>query len=116
MGMMKEKGALVPWASAKLMSPLPRPTLILAGGRAYRKHLIEMQGGDTKMPPHPHAFLKNGNARLQLVTLLRALQTFGLAAAALRLLLEREFSTSELGAQSLGRDGRAPPVLVGQAV
>ena len=40
---LKEKGALVPWASAKLMSPLPRPTLILAGGRAYRKHLIDQQ-------------------------------------------------------------------------
>ena len=58
---LRERGALSTFAAAHLLSPLPRPTLILAGGRAYRTHLTEMQGSKTLMPEHPHAFLKNGN-------------------------------------------------------
>lgn len=47
--------ALLP-PETRLLAPIPRPTMILAAGLAYRSHLAEMAG--TPTPAHPTAFLK----------------------------------------------------------
>lgn len=53
---LKENGALTPLARAKLMAPIPRPTLILSCGMNYHEHLREM---NTPVPKTPTAFTKN---------------------------------------------------------
>jgi acylpyruvate hydrolase len=53
---LKTGGALVPLAKAKLMAPIPQPTLILSCGMNYHEHLREM---NTPVPKTPTAFTKN---------------------------------------------------------
>lgn len=53
---LKGSDALVPLAQAKLMAPLPQPTLILSCGLNYGEHLREM---NTPVPKTPTAFTKN---------------------------------------------------------
>jgi acylpyruvate hydrolase len=43
--------------TARLLPPIPDPSLIVAAGLSYRSHLQEMAG--TPTPPHPTAFLKS---------------------------------------------------------
>lgn len=50
-----ETGAIRSIAEARLAAPLPRPSLILSVGLAYREHLEEM---NVPEPPEPTAFLK----------------------------------------------------------
>jgi acylpyruvate hydrolase len=53
---LKTGGALTPLAKAKLMAPIPQPTLILSCGLNYHEHLREM---NTPVPKTPTAFTKN---------------------------------------------------------
>jgi 2-keto-4-pentenoate hydratase/2-oxohepta-3-ene-1,7-dioic acid hydratase in catechol pathway len=58
---LRERGAVMPFAEAHLLAPLPRPAILACHGRAYRSHLAEMSG-ETKVPETPSGFLKNANA------------------------------------------------------
>jgi 2-keto-4-pentenoate hydratase/2-oxohepta-3-ene-1,7-dioic acid hydratase in catechol pathway len=49
-------GGLMAPGTAKLLAPIPEPSMILAIGLAYKSHLAEMS--NTPAPPHPSAFLK----------------------------------------------------------
>jgi 2-keto-4-pentenoate hydratase/2-oxohepta-3-ene-1,7-dioic acid hydratase in catechol pathway len=53
---LRDQGALVPRAQAKLLAPIPDPLLILSCGMNYRAHLAEMK---TPVPDKPAAFTKN---------------------------------------------------------
>ena len=53
--LLRERGAILP-QSTRLLSPIPRPGMILAAGLAYRSHLAEM--AETPTPAQPTAFLK----------------------------------------------------------
>ena len=53
---LRETGALISFADAPLLPPIPNPNLILSEGLNYRRHLAEMSG--TPAPPHPTAFIK----------------------------------------------------------
>jgi len=56
---LREAGALIPRAGAKLAAPLPDPSLILSCGMNYRAHLREM---NTAVPDYPTSFVKNAAA------------------------------------------------------
>jgi acylpyruvate hydrolase len=49
-------GGVLPAANARLLAPIPNPSMLLAVGLAYKSHLAEMS--KTPAPPHPSAFLK----------------------------------------------------------
>lgn len=53
---LRESGALIPRAAARLLAPIPDPGLILSCGLNYRAHLEEMK---TAIPEFPTAFTKN---------------------------------------------------------
>lgn len=56
---LREAGALVKRADARLLAPIPDPALILSCGMNYREHLREM---NTAVPDYPTSFAKNANA------------------------------------------------------
>jgi len=56
---LREKGALVRRANARLLAPLPDPGLILSCGMNYRAHLQEMS---TAVPDYPTSFVKSASA------------------------------------------------------
>lgn len=53
---LRNDGTLVALSDAGLLSPVPRPNLILSVGLNYKRHLAEMAG--TPAPAHPSAFMK----------------------------------------------------------
>lgn len=55
---MRASGALLP-ATARLLAPVPDPTMIISIGQAYHSHVHEMKG---KPLSEPHAFLKAPSA------------------------------------------------------
>jgi len=56
---LRESGALVPRAKARLLAPIPNPGMILSTGLNYHAHLEEM---NTPVPDRPHAFVKSSAA------------------------------------------------------
>jgi 2-keto-4-pentenoate hydratase/2-oxohepta-3-ene-1,7-dioic acid hydratase in catechol pathway len=52
---LRESGVLIPEAQARLMAPIPRPTLMLSCGTNYRAHLAEF---NATQPSRPGAFIK----------------------------------------------------------
>jgi 2-keto-4-pentenoate hydratase/2-oxohepta-3-ene-1,7-dioic acid hydratase in catechol pathway len=56
---LRESGALIPRAGARLLAPIPDPAMILSCGMNYREHLREM---NSAVPDYPTSFIKNGNA------------------------------------------------------
>ncbi|MBR0754351.1 fumarylacetoacetate hydrolase family protein [Bradyrhizobium jicamae] len=56
---MREEGALVARASARLSAPIPDTSFILCGGANYRQHLQEMK---VEVPHQPLSFVKNATS------------------------------------------------------
>jgi 2-keto-4-pentenoate hydratase/2-oxohepta-3-ene-1,7-dioic acid hydratase in catechol pathway len=56
---LRDSGALVPRAEARLLAPIPDPALILSCGMNYGEHLREM---NSAVPDYPTSFAKNANA------------------------------------------------------
>jgi 2-keto-4-pentenoate hydratase/2-oxohepta-3-ene-1,7-dioic acid hydratase in catechol pathway len=56
---LREAGALVPRAGARLAAPIPDPGVILSAGMNYHGHLKEM---NTPVPDQPTAFVKSSAA------------------------------------------------------
>jgi acylpyruvate hydrolase len=56
---LRETGALVESAKARLAAPIPDPSVILSGGMNYHGHLKEM---NTPVPTMPTAFVKSSSA------------------------------------------------------
>jgi len=56
---LREQGALLSRATARLLAPVPDPGLILSCGMNYRAHLQEM---NTPVPAYPTSFTKNASA------------------------------------------------------
>lgn len=62
---MRQDRALVPYADAALLAPVPAPGILLSHGRAYHSHRREMRGGNydpASAEGPPSAFLKNNNS------------------------------------------------------
>ena len=52
---LKQAGVLIPRANARLLSPIPEPSMVLCCSLNYREHLKEM---NTPVPAKPAAFVK----------------------------------------------------------
>jgi acylpyruvate hydrolase len=56
---LRDSGALLPLAEARLLAPIPDPPMILSCGMNYREHLREM---NSPVPDYPTSFIKSNNA------------------------------------------------------